>query len=125
DADATGPTIPTADDTKDIVRVSLRDLERGAASSNAALHDGDTIFVPRAEVVYVFGQVKNPGAYGLQQQNTTVLQALALAGGVTDRGTTSRIKIMRIVNGEKKELKVVLTDLVQPGDTIVVSERFF
>ena len=123
---ASEPILPDADDdTKDIVRVNLRDLENGAFSQNALLKDGDTIFVPRAQSVYVFGQVKNPGAYGLQQSNTTILQALALAGGVTDRGSTSRIKVVRIVNGEKKELKVKLTDLVQPGDTIVVSERFF
>jgi len=75
--------------------------------------------------VYVFGHVKNPSAYALQQKNTTVLQALSLAGGVTDRGSTSRIRIVRIVNGEKKEFKVKLTDLVQPGDTIIVGERFF
>jgi polysaccharide biosynthesis/export protein len=81
--------------------------------------------VTRAESVYVFGQVKNPGAYPLQQKSTTVLQALSLAGGVTDRGSTSRIVIIRIVDGEKKELKVKLTDLVQAGDTIVVRERFF
>jgi polysaccharide export outer membrane protein len=123
---ASGPTVPDADDdTKELVRVNLRDLENGAFSQNALLKDGDTVFVPRAQSVYVFGQVKNPGAYGLQQPNTTVLQALALAGGVTDRGTMARIKIIRIVNGEKKELKVKLTDLVQPGDTIVVPERFF
>src|SRR5581483_810124 len=88
--DATGPTMPTGD-TKDIVRVNLRQLENGEISQNTALKDGDTVFVPRAQSVYVFGQVKNPGAYNLQQQNTTVLQALALAGGVTDRGTTNRI----------------------------------
>src|SRR5262245_674859 len=123
---ASGPTVPDGDDDpKELVRVNLRDLENGAAPLNPMLKDGDTIFVPRAQAVYVFGQVKSPGAYGLQQQNTTVLQALALAGGVTDRGTTSRIRIMRVVNGEKKELKVKLTDLVQPGDTIVVPERFF
>jgi protein involved in polysaccharide export with SLBB domain len=81
--------------------------------------------VPRAQSIYVFGQVKNPGAYAMQQTNTTVLQALSLAGGVSDRGTTSRIKIVRIVNGEKRELKVKLTDVVQPGDTVIVSERFF
>ncbi len=37
----------------------------------------------------------------------------------------ARIRIVRIVNGEKKELKVKLTDVVQPGDTIIVPERFF
>ena len=122
---AAGPILPTQEGAKDIVRVNLRDLENGVLSQNTALRDGDTIFVPRAESVYVFGQVKNPGAYALQQKNTSVLQALSLAGGVSDRGSTSRIRIVRIVKGEKKELGVKLTDVVQPGDTIVVPERFF
>jgi len=87
--------------------------------------DGDTIFVPRAESVYVFGQVKSPGAYGLQQKNTTVLQALALAGGLTNRGSMNRIQIVRIVNGKKQEISAKLTDVVRAGDTIVVRERFF
>jgi polysaccharide export outer membrane protein len=116
--------MPTGD-MKDVVRISLRQLENGELSQNEVLKDGDTIFVPRAQSVYVFGQVKNPGAYNLQQQNTTVLQALALAGGVTDRGTTNRVNIIRIVDGAKKDFRAKLTDVVQPGDTIVVGERFF
>jgi polysaccharide export outer membrane protein len=122
---ASGPTLPTQDDAKDIVRINLRDLEKGVFSQNTVLRDGDTIFVPRAESIYVFGQVKNPGAYPLQQKDTSVLQALSLAGGVNERGSTSRIRIVRIVKGEKKELGVKLADVVQPGDTIVVPERFF
>jgi polysaccharide export outer membrane protein len=90
-----------------------------------ALQDGDTIFVPRAETIYVFGQVKNPGAYPLKSMDTTVLQALSLAGGVTDRGSTNRIKIVRIVDGKKVELSAKLGDPVKPGDTIIVRERFF
>ena len=89
------------------------------------LRDGDTISLPRAETVYVLGQVKNPNAYSLQQKNTSILQALSLAGGVTDRGSMNRIKIVRIVKGDKKELKGKLTDVVQPGDTILVGERLF
>ncbi len=120
-----GPTLPTQDPEANIVRVDLRDLQNGVFSQNAALRDGDTIFIPRAESVYLFGQVRNPGAYALQQKNTSVLQALSLAGGVTDRGATGRIRIVRIVKGEKKEIDVKLTDIVQPGDTVVVPERFF
>jgi polysaccharide export outer membrane protein len=112
-------------DDPDIVRVNLRDLENGVFSQNAVLRDGDTIFVPRAESIYVFGQVKNPGAYSLQQKNTSVLQALSLAGGVTDRGTTSRIRIVRMIAGEKREIRVKLGDVVQAADTIIVPERFF
>jgi hypothetical protein len=37
----------------------------------------------------------------------------------------NRVRIMRIINGEKKELKVKVTDLVQPGDTIFVNDRLF
>jgi polysaccharide export outer membrane protein len=120
-----GPTLPMQDPEANVVRVDLRDLQNGVASQNAVLRDGDTVFVPRAESMYVFGQVRNPGAYALQQKNTSVLQALALAGGVSERGSTTRIRIVRIVNGEKKEFKVKLTDIVQPGDTIMVGERFF
>jgi polysaccharide biosynthesis/export protein len=123
---ASGPVLPSSADgeNENVVRVDLQALQNGAFESNAALRDGDTIFVPRAESIYVFGQVKNPGAYALQQRTTTVLQALSLAGGVTDRGSTSRIRIVRIVDGLKKEIKVTLGDTVRAGDTIIVSERF-
>jgi len=122
---AAGPTLPTQQDGTNVERVNLRDLEKGVFSQNTVLHDGDTIIVSRAETVYVFGQVKSPGAYALQQKNTSVLQALSLAGGVTDRGSTSRVQIVRVVNGDKKDVKVKLTDVVQPNDTIIVGERFF
>jgi polysaccharide export outer membrane protein len=124
DGKATGPVLPTGEDAENIVRVDLRELQNGAFASNTVLRDGDTIFVPRAESIYVFGQVKNPGAYPLQQRSTTVLQALSLAGGVSDRGSTSRIKVVRIVDGQKRELRVTLSDVIRPGDTIIVSERF-
>src|SRR5205814_1588368 len=78
----------------------------------------------RSQKVFVVGEVRSPGAYALQQRTTTVLQALSLAGGVTDRGSTSRIRIVRIVDGQKKELRVTLGDVIKAGDTIIVSERF-
>jgi len=121
---ATGPTLPSADATN-TERVDLLALQNGIAKQNIVLRDGDTISVPKAETVYVTGQVKNPNAYALQQKNTTVLQALSLAGGVTDRGSMNRIKIIRIVKGDKKEIKAKLGDVVQPNDTILVNERLF
>lgn len=116
---------PRNNDPNRVARVDLRELENGDLKQNVALRNGDTVFVLRAENVYVFGQVKNPGAYPLRQKNTTVLQALSLAGGVTDRGSTGRIQIVRIVNGKKVELRAALTDFVEPRDTIVIPERFF
>ena len=107
-----------------MLRVDIKALQSGRLSENASLRDGDTIFVPRAELVYVFGQVKSPGAYTLQGR-TTVLQALSLAGGLTDRGAAGRVRIARVVDGKKTELRVTLEDAVRPGDTLIVPERYF
>ncbi|MCY4601857.1 MAG: polysaccharide export protein, partial [Acidobacteria bacterium] len=51
-----------AADAADTIRVNLRDLEAGDVSRNLTLHDGDTVFIPRAEVVYVFREVREPGS---------------------------------------------------------------
>ena len=123
------PTVPGASDghngkQPEIVRVDMKDLQSGALAENLLLRDGDTVFVPRAATLFISGQVKNPGEYAIKK-DATVLQVLSLAGGVTDRGSTSRIKIVRLVNGKKKEINVKLGDLVQAGDTVIVQERFF
>jgi len=121
---AKGPMLPNLDEAVDIQRASIRDLEGGSLRQNIELRDGDTIFVPRAESAYIFGQVKAPGAYSIQK-DTTILQALSLAGGVTENAAMNRITIVRIVKGETKKVKVKLTDIVKPGDTIIVPERYF
>ena len=120
---AEGPILPNPADTE-VTTVNLKALQSGALDQNLALRDGDTIFVPRAETIYVFGQVRSPGAYAVLK-DTTVLQALSLAGGVTDRGATGRVRVVRIEKGKKVELRVKLTDIVRPGDTLIVPERFF
>jgi polysaccharide biosynthesis/export protein len=119
-----GPVLPDQDAGTEVFRASIRELEGGALSQNLELRDGDTIFVPRAETVYVFGHVRTPGAYGVQAK-MTILQALSLAGGVTEHGAMNRVRIVRIEKGAKKEVKVKLTDSVRPGDTIIVPQRFF
>lgn len=119
---ADGPVL-LGDENARVIRVDLRALQSGA-TQNVLLRDGDTIFLPPAEIAYVFGQVRNPSSYPIHT-DTTVLQLLSLAGGVTDFGATNRIKIMRLVEGEQEEIKVKLNDPVQPGDTIIVPERFF
>jgi polysaccharide biosynthesis/export protein len=119
-----GPAMPGQDSATEVFRASIQELQSGSLSQNLELHDGDTIFVPRAELVYVFGEVRNPGGYAVQK-NTTVLQALSLAGGVTEHGAMNRIQVMRIVKGAKVEIRVKLTDVVRPEDTIVVPQRYF
>jgi polysaccharide export outer membrane protein len=125
-----GPVMLENAGDAEVLRVNLRelekDVERGTLSRNLLLHDGDTIFVPRTDPtrVFVTGQVRSVGAYSITA-GTTVLQALALAGGPTEDAAVNRVRIIRLVRGKQESIKARLGDLVQPGDTIVVPERFF
>jgi polysaccharide export outer membrane protein len=120
-----GPVLsPAEGDDGSIVRATIRDLESGALNQAVELHDGDTIFVPRAETAFVFGEVRSPGGFPIQK-DTTVLQALSLAGGVTEHGALNRVKAVRLVKGQRTEVKVALTDIVKPGDTIIVPQKYF
>lgn len=108
----------------DTIRVDLQKLQSGTLAQNVTLRAGDTIFVPRAQTVFVSGQVRMPGEYAIRGA-MTVRQALALAGGVTDRGSTRRVQIIRVVNGKEMTIGGDLQKTVEAGDTIVVNERFF
>jgi polysaccharide export outer membrane protein len=128
-SDASGAAIPapiaSANTARgDAIRIDLQKLQSGALAQNPTLRPGDTIFVPRAETVFVSGNVRTPGEYVIRA-GMTVRQALALAGGVTDRGSTRRVQIIRLVNGKETTLSGDLQKTVEPGDTIVVNERFF
>jgi polysaccharide biosynthesis/export protein len=105
-------------------RIAMSDLQNGRVQT-IALHDGDTIFVPKAETFFVTGQVRNPGPY-LLEGDVTVAKALSMAGGVSERGSRSRIRITRVVNGKQVVVKTVKPDdLVQPGDSLEVLTRLF
>lgn len=120
---ASGPTLPDARNVTNQTRVSREDVDRGLAN-HVRLRAGDTVFVPKADKFFISGQVRTPGEYVLSE-GLNVLQALALAGGATDRAARNRIKIKRLVNGMMTEVKVTEVDLVQPGDTIIVPTRFW
>lgn len=107
-----------------VLRVNLENLQRGSATENMMLQAGDTIFVPRAELIFLSGLVNTSGAHPFRK-GMTVRQALALGGGVNERGSTRRIQIVRTVDGQERTINASLQDLVQPGDTIVVRERLF
>lgn len=104
------------------IRVNRRDLELG--KSDVVLRDGDIINVPSAQRFYVDGQVRNPGYYVLDP-GMTVQQAIALAGGLTDRGSDRGITATRMVNGKSAEVSLRLEDKVQANDVIRIRQRFF
>jgi polysaccharide export outer membrane protein len=97
----------------------------GDLSRNLALQNGDTIFVQRAPVFYIYGEVQRAGAYRLEPL-MTVMQALSVGGGVTLRGTDRGLKIRRkTADGKFQAIDAHLTDPVQPDDVIYVRESLF
>ena len=72
----------------------------------------------------MLGNVKNPGAVTFEP-GLTAIQAVYLAGGVTELGTTGRIEVTRVENGQEVKLKSKPTDPLKPGDTVIVGTRRF
>jgi len=86
---------------------------------------GDTLYVNRAPQVYVYGEVQRAGAYRIERQ-MTVLQALAMGGGLSQRGTERGVRIhRRNDDGAVRVLTPQLNDPVQADDVIVVREALF
>jgi polysaccharide export outer membrane protein len=106
------------------IRVNLESLQRGVLAENVALKAGDTVFIPRAETVFVSGHVRTPGEYVIRN-SMTVRQVVALAGGVTDRGSTRRVQIVRRIDDKEVTIDVEMQTTLKAGDTVVVNERFF
>jgi len=128
--DVQGPVLPNqvgegpASAIAEVIRVNMPDIQAGDLSKNILLRPNDTVFVPLAPKVFVSGEVRNPGAYPFAS-GTTVRQAISLAGGLTEDGSSGRIRVVRTAEGKSRELKIKIDDPVQPGDTIVVKSKLF
>jgi polysaccharide export outer membrane protein len=118
-----GPVRPGEDKTASEVRYDLAPLRAGKQSTATFLNDGDTMVVPELDRVTVSGFVRSPNQYEVRR-DTTVREALTLAGGVSELGAENRIEIIREENGKKQTIKnVKMEDLVKPNDVIVVPQR--
>src|SRR6266567_3000762 len=108
----------------ELVTVNRKDLELGKAGFDVMLEDGDVVNVPGAQQFYITGMVRNSGTYVLDP-GMSFAQAIAVAGGLTERGSDRRIMVTRVVNGRTTDVRVDLDDKVQPNDTIKIPTRFF
>jgi polysaccharide export outer membrane protein len=109
------------------IRVDLVGLlKQGNLDFNAVLDGGDVVLVPEMDVFYIYGQVESPGRYRLEP-DMTVMQAISVASGLSDRGSEKGISLKR--GGSNKEglksLNADLTDRLQAGDVIYVKEGLF
>jgi polysaccharide export outer membrane protein len=109
-----------------MMHVDLKGLiERGDTSLDIQIMDGDSVYISKAGVFYVTGEVKKPDAYKYEE-GTTVIKAVTMGGGFTDRASKGRVKIIRKVRGKEEILeRVKMDEPVMPDDVIVVPESFF
>jgi polysaccharide export outer membrane protein len=109
---------PTTGPEKDI---PVATLATGAADSDPFVAAGDKIYVPEAQLFYITGQVKEPGAYPMVA-GMTLRMALSRGGGLTDAGSERRIEVVR--HGKRLE-HVDLEALIEPGDVVKAGEGLF
>lgn len=122
--EAQRPPYPGEVPGSEVIRVKLREVRSGYPDKDVRLQVGDTVYFPKAAQIYVTGHVARPGAYRYDE-SLTVFQALAQAGSVTERGSMKRVRVIRMIDGRRKEIDLKLTDVLDPEDTIHVPERFF
>jgi len=72
---------------------------------------------------YIHGEVKKPGGYPYQP-GMTINQAVALAGGLTDRADKDKISLYKEADKKLKQ-HASLEHNVSAGDTITIEQRFF
>lgn len=119
------PLSPEEAQSSEIISVNLWKLMAGDQSQNIYLETGDTVYVPKAEYFYVYGEVKNPGKFNLEK-GANILKGIAIAGGATEKAALKRTKLVRERDGIRIEInKVRLDELIQPEDIIMVPESFF
>jgi polysaccharide export outer membrane protein len=108
------------------VEVDLHELMSGGQLGNAnlTLRSGDLVIVPEADVFYIYGQVSRPGRYPLLR-DMTVMQAISVSGGITQRGAENGLVLTRRENAREQNLNADLTDRIRAGDVLYVKERFF
>ncbi|MDR2925017.1 MAG: polysaccharide export protein EpsE [Azoarcus sp.] len=97
----------------------------GDTTSDIVLTGGDLIYVHRAPMFYIYGEVNRPGAFRLER-NMSVMQGLASGGGTTARGTVRGLRIhRRQADGALKVVEPGLDDLLRGDDVIYVRESLF
>ena len=122
-----GPVTPGAAGSVTL-RANLKKLLDGDASENLVLQNGDTVFVPKVTSFFVLGEVQRQGAYAMDRE-TTLLEAVTLAGGFTDRAAPVGVRVLRKQpDGSQETMEVDLSGadpraremLLAEGDTLLI-----
>lgn len=105
---------------------------KAAMDASVRINPGDTLYVPKAGIVYVLGDVKQPGGYTMtnNEAQLSVLQLVARAGGTNNSAVPSHARLVRKTGDSGyTETALQLSDMqkgkqsdqfLQPGDIVYV-----
>lgn len=97
----------------------------GGLAEDVVVLPGDALWVERAPQIYVYGEVQRPGQVRLER-GMTVMQALAAAGGKTQRGTERGLRVSRRgADGHLQALEPAMDEQLREGDVVYIRESLF
>jgi len=97
----------------------------GGRDKDVLVQNGDTLWVDRQPLIFIYGEVQRPGSTRLER-GMTVMQALATGGGLTLRGTERGIRVHRKgADGKVQVLQPKMDDTLLEGDVVFVQESLF
>jgi polysaccharide export outer membrane protein len=111
-----------------LLRLDLRKIQAGDVKENILLQNGDMMFVPKGSAFFVLGEVTKAGTFALDKE-TSVLEAITLAGGFNSTAAPSGVKILRRApDGKQETISLDLSGAVprdkgfrvEDGDTVLV-----
>jgi polysaccharide export outer membrane protein len=115
------PDGKTVREVVDVVQMA----RTGDLNRDLELNSNDVIYVERAPRFYIYGEVQRPGVFRLEH-NMTVVQALSVGGGLTQRGTERGVRIKRRgPDGKLQTLDAKHDDLLQTDDVVYIKESLF
>ncbi len=119
---------------QDTIRVDLGALlEDGATENDLPVQGGDILYVPRADEVYVIGEVAQPGPVSFKE-GMSLLQAISRVGSFKSTASPSRVQIIRRLDGQESVIHADARKIqdgrrpdvpLQPEDLIVVPKSVF
>jgi polysaccharide export outer membrane protein len=96
----------------------------GGQDDDVVVAGGDVIYVHRAPMFYVYGEVQRPGSYRVER-GMTIRQALVQGGGPSARGTERALRLWRGVDKQVEVRNPKLDDPVRADDVLHVGESLF
>lgn len=108
----------------DLPQVFGSSADAGRAN-DVLIQNGDVLWVERAPMVFIYGEVQRPGPMRLER-GMTLMQVLATGGGLNQRGTERGIRIHRKgADGKVQVIQAAMDDGVKDGDVVYVKESLF